>query len=352
MRSDFLLYGVSGYVGSAMARDAVQRGLRPILAGRRASRIETLAAELGAPYRVVGLDDPEALDEVLADVPAVLHCAGPFMGTSRQMVDACIRTGTHYVDISGEIPVYEALAARDAQAQERGVMLLPGVGFDVVPTDCLAVYLKEQLPSATQLSLAFLIDGPAGMPPGTARTLIELIPFGSSKVRKDGRLIPAPSGNKKRMIDFGTGPVEARMLPWGDVFMAYYSTGIPNIVDYAALPAPIRRQLAMMDLMRPLFRFGWFRSALKRTVGRGASPEQNAVTRMHVWGEATNEDGQKATARLHGPEGGLTWTVATALTVVQQVLGGDAPVGFQTPAKAYGADLVLQTEGVTRESVD
>jgi short subunit dehydrogenase-like uncharacterized protein len=155
MPSDFLLYGSTGFVGGAIAHLAVQNGLRPIIAGRDAAKIEAQATELGIEHRVFSLDDSTAMDKALKEVTAVLHCAGPYIYTSKPMVDGCLRTGTHYLDITGEIPVYEALAARDTESKSRGAMLLPGVGFDVVPTDCLALHLKQRLPSATRVTLAF-----------------------------------------------------------------------------------------------------------------------------------------------------------------------------------------------------
>ena len=187
MRSGFLLYGATGFVGDAIARLAVHAGLQPVLAGRDATKVERLASDLGLAFRVFRLDDSTAVVRALTDMAVVLHCAGPYLYTSKPMVDACLRTGTHYLDLTGEIPVYEALAARDAESKGRGVMLLQGVGFDVVPTDCLAVHLKRRLPSASHLTLAFHFDGPAGPPPGTQRTAIELLPYGN-RVRRHGRL--------------------------------------------------------------------------------------------------------------------------------------------------------------------
>jgi len=177
MATAFLLYGANGFVGEAAARLAVKTGLQPILAGRNASQLEALANELALPYQVFALDDSTALDQALKQVSVVLHCAGPYLYTSEPMVNACLRNGVHYLDLTGEIPVYAAIAERDAEARARNVMLLPGAGFDVVPTDCLALYLKQRLPSATRLTLAFRTQGPAGLPPGTQRTMIELIPL-------------------------------------------------------------------------------------------------------------------------------------------------------------------------------
>ena len=150
MPPTFLLYGATGYTGSLTARMAVQRGLKPILAGRDPAKVKALADELGLAWRAFPLEDGAALNLALREVPVVLHCAGPYSRTYKPMVDACLRTGTHYLDITGELMEHEALAGRDAEAQAAGVMLLPSVGFDVVPSDCLAAHLKRRLPSATQ----------------------------------------------------------------------------------------------------------------------------------------------------------------------------------------------------------
>ncbi len=344
-----MLYGANGFVGEAIARLAVQTGLLPILAGRNASRLAALASELGVEHRVFELGP--GIDRWLADVTVVLHCAGPYIHTFEPMVEACLRTRTHYLDLTGEIPVYEGVAAHDAEALRQGVMLLPGAGFDVVPTDCLALHLKQRLPSATRLTLAFRSQGPGGLPPGTQRTMIELIPYGN-RVRRNGRLEVPDRGVKTRMIDFGDGAVLATRMTWGDVFMAYYSTGIPNIEDYLVLAESTRRQMAKLDYFRPLFRIPMLRNQLKRAVRPGPSAEARARTVTHVWGEVADDQGRRATARLHGPEAGVVWTGHAALAAARQVLSGHAPPGFQTPARAYGADFVLECEGVTREDVD
>lgn len=351
MKSNFLLYGSTGFVGSKIARLAVERGLRPIIAGRNTDRVKSLAAELGLDYRVFSLDEPTAMDEALKDMIAVLHCAGPFIHTYKSMMEGCLRNGTHYLDITGEIPVFEGLATRDAEAKARGVMLLPAVGFDVVPSDCLALHLKQRLPFATRLTLAFHGQGPAGMPPGTANTTLEGIVASRFRYRRDGQLTPFPNKFKTRWIDFGRGPVEATLFPWGDVFTAYYSTGIPNIEEYFVISASERRQLALSTKLGPLLKLPGARRFLRNKQPADLTAESRAVTRMSVWGEVEDNRGQKAVSRLHGPDAGVTWTSLTALAVVNKVLVGKVLPGYQTPALVYGADFPLECESVTREDL-
>lgn len=348
MTANFLIYGATGFVGDAIARLAVKRGLKPILAGRNREKIISLAKELELDYRVFKLDDTTSLDYALEDVAAVLHCAGPYILTYRPMIESCLRQGTHYLDITGELPVYEALALCDSQAKEQDIMILPGVGFDVVPTDCLAVHLKKQLPSASHLTLAFRSKGPASLPPGTIKTAVSLIPYGN-RIRRDGNLVKPEKGIKTRMIDFGEGLVEATRLTWGDVFTAFYSTGIPNIEVYSVFPNEIKQQMKVIEYLRSLFSLSIVQKLLKRMAKGGSTIAEREQTKVSVWGEVKDDQGRKVEGRLYGPEAGVIWTSRAALAAIERVMVGDVKLGFQTPAKAYGADFVLDCEGVTRE---
>jgi len=350
MIKSFLIYGANGFVGSQAARLAVRSGLEPILAGRNEANLKPLADELGVKYRVFDLGDPGVLEKELNNISLVLHCAGPYIFTSRPMVNACLKTGTHYLDITGEIPVYQEISSRNLEARERGVLLLPGIGFDVAPTDCLAVHLKKRLPSATHLALAFQSVGPAGLPPGTQRTMFEMIPHGFQS-RVDGKLQSLPRAKKTRFIDLGQGEVEATRLSWGDVFTAHFSTGIPNIESYLILSSSMKRGVALLGLLKPLFRSAAIRRFFKRGVKPGPSMAECEASGTHVWGEVTDETGQKAVSRLHGPEGGLLWTTKTAIAAVIEVLKGKAPAGYQTPATAFGAAFVLESDGVILEDL-
>ena len=351
MSSDFLLYGAYGFVGAEIARLAVGQGLRPLLAGRDPARVKALAAELGLEHQAFRLDDPPAIDRALAEVSLVLHCAGPFIHTYQPIAAACLRLGAHYLDITGEISVYAALAARDAEAPARRVMLLPGVGFDVVPTDCLAAHLQRRLPTATHLALAFQTSGPARLPPGTARTMLENLPR-RTQVRRDGRLQDAPQPAKTRRIDFGRGPRQAILLSWGDIFTAYYTTGIPNIEDYIVLPENVIALRRSAGWLLPALKLPLARRLLAPLIPSGSTPAQRLQTRTHVWGEVTDDHGRVAVSRLHGPEAGVDWTASAALGAVVKVLAGQVQPGYQTPARLFGPDFVLETEGVTRQDLD
>ncbi len=348
-RDRILIYGANGYTGVLIARRAKERGLRPVLAGR-SPEVESLASELGFESRRAGLGDAAALDRAMADTAVVLHCAGPFSRTSTPMADACLRTGTHYVDITGEVTVFEALAARDAEAKERGVMLLPGAGMDVVPTDCLAAHLKRRLPAARTLRLAFASTG--GISRGTATTMIENFPKGGL-VRRAGRLERVPSAWKTRLVDYGRGPKLSVTIPWGDVATAWYSTGIPDVEVYTPTSRTLVVAMRLLRPLRGLLATGPVQSFLKgriRARGAGPSDAARARGRAFFWGQVTDAEGAQTQARQQTPEG-YTLTALTTLGVAERVLAGQAPAGFQTPAKAYGADFILEFEGCTREDL-
>jgi len=343
----FLIYGAYGYTGSLIARAAIERGLTPTLAGRDGTQVRALAEELVLPYRIFDLDDTDALDTAVEATQLVLHCAGPFIHTAAPMVEACLRTGTDYLDITGEIDVFEQLAARDAEAQSADAMLLPGVGFDVVPTDCLAAHLHQQLPDAIQLELAIFARGEISR--GTATTAIEQLGEGG-KIRRNGTLQRVPTGWKTRTVDFGRGPVQVITIPWGDVATAYHSTGIPNITTYMRFPDWVQRVMHLGGSWADRLPIAPARGFLKRRVQQGApgpTSEERERGESVVWGEVLNEAGERATAHLHGPET-YTFTVRTALAAVERVISGSRRPGFQTPSTAFGPDFVLTIDDVTR----
>ncbi len=291
-----LIYGANGYTGALIARMAAERGMRPILAGRNRDAIVAQAGALGLEYRVFALDDAAALDVALDGVTVALHCAGPFAHTDRPMVDGCLRKKTHYLDITGEAAVFEALARRDAQAKAAGIMLLPGAGFDVVPSDCLAAHLKRRLPGACRLALAFLTLSRVSW--GTATTAVENLHRGGL-VRQDGQLVSVPAAHKTRTIDFGDRSAAAVALPWGDVSTAFYSTGIPNI---EATARPERRRARARAKPAMGRGGGRCRCALRRAAARagGLHPHRHDNA-----GDRPAGAGRGRAGRLSDPRDGL-----------------------------------------------
>lgn len=345
MPETFLIYGANGYTGELVARFAAERGLKPILAGRNAAKVEEIANQHGFEYRVFSLEETEKLAAALREVEFVLHCAGPFSLTSAPMVEACLRAGKHYLDITGEISVFEEMAARDAEAKNAGIMLMPGVGFDVVPSDCLAKHLKDRLPSATHLTLTFY--GLGKISHGTQTTMLMNLGKGGA-VRRKGVITSVPAAYKTREIDLGSSKKTAVTIPWGDVSTAFYSTGIPNIEVYTVIP---ESNITMLKLSRYL---GWFLSldavknfALGKIPSGGPTDEEREKGKTYLWGEASDDAGNVVKAEQIGMEG-YTMTALTALKIAEKILDGNFCTGFQTPAKCYGADLILEIEGIER----
>ena len=347
--NSFLLYGANGYTGKLIAQLAKEYGLKPILAGRRAEVLEPIAKELNTTYYVVDLDDTAKLESILKEVPLVLHAAGPFNKTAKQMIEACLKTNTHYIDITGEIIVYEMAKKQNDAALKAGIMLMPGAGFDVVPTDCIALFLKNKLPDATELKLAFASIG-GGLSHGTALTMTEGMGEKSAE-RKDGKIVRVPLGHKGMWVDFGIKKLFVMSIPWGDISTAYTTTAIPNIVTYTGVATKTFKLLKFQFLYNWLLRTSFMRNKAKKKINSkpaGPSEERRLKSKGLVWGEVKNANGQTACARLIGPDG-YTLTAHTSLIIAKKIVSGNFKTGYQTPAGCYGADLVLEAPGVTRE---
>lgn len=351
MTEYWLLYGANGYTGELIAREAVKRGMRPVLAGRSKHKIEKLAAELGCHHAVFDLDDHTALVSTLDGIAAVLHCAGPFTHTARSMMQACLATHVHYLDITGEIEVFELAHSVHEKAQRSGIVLCPGVGFDVVPTDSVAAKLKQALPDATHLALGF--DSRSGLSKGTAKTAIESAGNGS-RVRSEGKIVDMPLASRTRQIDFGGGERLAVGIPWGDVSTAFYTTGIPNIEVFTATTPQAVQRMRRANLLRGLLRQRWIKELMKFRIERRVRPPdqtQRDSNPSFVWGEARNAAGQTKTARLRTANG-YSLTVAASLGILDRLLTQPRVAGFATPSSLVGADFVTTLPGSSPIRID
>ena len=344
---EWMIYGANGYTGAMVVEEAVRRGLRPVLAGRSAASLEAIAGKHGLPVRAFALDNPQALRSGLNGIGLVLHCAGPFSATCAPMLEACLDVGAHYLDITGEIDVFAHCHAQDARAKEKGIVVLPGSGFDVVPTDCLAAQLKHELPSADSLVLAFEAGG--GPSPGTAKTSVEGLGSGG-RARINGAMTRVPLAWKTRTFERDGEQRFAMTIPWGDVYTAFLSTGIPNIEVYMGVPPATAKRLRRLRLLGPLLGLSPVQSFLKAQVAkrvRGPSEATRGKTGCVVWGEARDPQGHEVKRRLRTPNG-YEITVTAALGIVGRLLGGERPAGgYYTPSKLMGANYVLGLPGVT-----
>ncbi len=344
MTTQWMIYGANGYTGELIAREAVRRGLKPVLAARSADKLGPIAKELGLEARAFGLDTSDAVTNGLRGIGLVLHCAGPFSATARPMIEACIKARAHYLDITGEIAVFELAQELGPRAKAAGIVVCPGVGFDVIPTDCVAAALKAALPDATHLALGF--DSRSGFSPGTAKTSVEGLAQGG-KVRRNGKLVSTPLAYKVRKIDFGAGEKLAMTIPWGDVSTAYHSTGIPNIEVFIPGSPGMIKGAQRANYIRPLLGLGFVQTLIKNRIGKTIKgPDESTRDQLttHVWGEATNAKGETRTARIKTANG-YSLTVTGSLAVVDHLLKTTVVGGAYTPSKLVGADLVTRLPG-------
>lgn len=325
-KSGWMIYGANGYAGRLVAREAIALGDRPILAGRSAEKVRRVAEDLGLPWVAFDLGDRAAAVTALRDVELVLLAAGPFDGLAQPMMDACIEARTHYADLDNELLVFRAAEERDARARERGVAIVPGVGFGTIATGSLVKRVVAALPDATRLECALHIaSSHAG--PATGESGLAAVQLGG-RVRRGGRLVEHPLGTGSREIAFADRSRRASPVPTGDLEAAWMDTQIPDIVVYStALRGGFLRRAGIAILRRLL----WI-GAVRRAVGsvrEGAGGD----ARCQAWARATNARGQTAEARLETGEG-FAFTAAAAARAV-------AAIRRAPPDGAHAASTVL-----------
>lgn len=346
----WLLYGATGFTGKLIAEHAAGRRHSPLLAGRSEAKLKPLADRLKLPYRVFELTDADSVSTILREtgVQAVLHAAGPFIDTADIMIQACLAAGVHYLDITGEVPVFEHAFGYHQAAETRGIVILPGVGFDVVPSDCLLKFVAERLPDATHLIVAITADDSAATS-GTLKSGTEMMRRIGNVIRRDGQLVQVPVPYEWRTFPFPDGERRLAQVPWGDVVTGYRSTGVPNIITYLGYGPVIIRQLQLLSRIRPLLHIDFIRRALFTYIERtnaGPTAQQQAHARVQVYAKATNAAGQTAEAWLETVEA-YRFTALSSVRAVERVLDGNF-AGALTPASAFGADFVLEIEGSQR----
>ena len=339
-----MIYGATGYTGQLVTAEAMEAGLRPVLAGRNAVKLASVAGQTRLETRAIPLDDADRLAGALEDISVVVHCAGPFWRTALPMFNACLKTGTHYLDITGEVAVFEALAARDAAARNAGIMVLPGAGFDVVPSDCLAADLAARYPGGQYLRLA--LAARSGLSRGTARTILDHLD--NFLIRRNGEITQAAAGSLRHEFDFGEPPAAALNAVLGDVSTAYRSTGIANVETYAQADRQFRNLTGISRLISVLPGRRWLMWFLNLIIDRappGPSEEERRASYAILVAEIEGANGERVAARLRVPDP-YGFTAKTAVAMAARALQGDVKIGFQTPALAYGADFIRQFQDV------
>jgi short subunit dehydrogenase-like uncharacterized protein len=342
-----IIYGAYGYTGALITEVCKARGLKVLLSGRNGSKLKQLSNETGYLFEVCDINDHSTLTQLLRKAKVVIHCAGPFQETAKQMVNGCLETGTHYIDITGEYSVFELLAGYDAAARKKGIFIMPGTGFDVVPSDCLAVYLKNRLPSATHLQLAFTMSK-GGLSRGTARTTIEGLGYGGM-IRRNGELTPVALGYKTMDITFCDFKKKVLCIPWGDISTAWRSTGIPNIEVYTGAPERMIRVAKISHWFNWLLRTRWVKAYLRKKVdARQAGPDEERLHagKSYLWGRVSDNKGNIIEARFKTLSGYLL-TSKTAVLIAERILSTAVRPGYFTPAQYFGEGLIFEVEGTS-----
>ncbi|HEY6148771.1 MAG TPA: saccharopine dehydrogenase NADP-binding domain-containing protein, partial [Thermoanaerobaculia bacterium] len=339
--------GANGYTGRLILDAALGAGMKTTIAGRNREAIESLARVKNVPFLVFDWSDPAAAARILAPFAALLLAAGPFSQTSARAFDACLAAKTGYLDITGEVAVFEALFARDAEAKAAGIAAIPGTGFDVVPSDCLAALLSAELPGADRLALAFRGFRPS---PGTAKTMLEGAGSGGL-ARENGRLRRVPAAWKTRDVPFRDRTRTAMTIPWGDLATAWRSTGIPNIETYAAASSRAIASARRLGWFTGALRWAPLRRFLERRIGKrvpGPTAEERARERSQLWGRVERADGRFVEGRIETLEG-YDFTARSAVACALRVLSGSIAPGVWTPSQAFGAGFIREIAGTTVE---
>lgn len=344
---NWMIYGAYGYTGKLVVEEALRRGHRPVLAGRSASKLAPLAQSYDLETINIDLKDATRLTKALKGFELVFHAAGPFQFTSDPMVEACLESHVNYIDITGEIPVFQNTFRNHERALQAGIALISGAGFDVIPSDCLANYTAGKLPGASELQIGV---ASATVPSaGTARSSLELMPRGGMR-RENGQLVPQPLGRGARMIRFSHRELVALPISWGDLETAFRSTGIPNITTYMAYPArlvnSIRRYGRLVQKLVGVQPVRKLASLLAGRSFKGPSSELRSKGRSYLWALARDDQGNQAEAWLETMEA-YQLTAVAGVRCVERLLA-ERPQGALTPAQAFSADFILEIEGSRR----
>ena len=345
-----IIYGATGYSGRLIVQQAVARGLRPVVAGRDERAVATMAARSGLKWAIARVEEPASLRAMMASGTVLLNAAGPFSTTAIPLLEACLSTGAHYLDITGIAGSIEPVAARSQEAVHRGVMLMPAVGFEVVASDCLLAHVARRLPSATLLRLGFDKSDPTSS--GSIKTTVEMAGLGVP-VRRDGELTRVPPGSLVWYFDYGRGPQASFAVELADLGTAHFSTGIPNVETYMRASPAVWSSTVSNQYWGWLLATPFWQSFLKMHVDR-FTPDPSLRDRSAGWGvlvaEASEATGRYVRSRLRTGDVYL-FTALSAIGVVERVLAGEWSPGFQTPSHMYGPDFALSFEGAMREDL-
>lgn len=344
----WMLYGAYGYTGRLILEESLKLGLKPILAGRSIGKLRALATEHDLPWRLVELENEANLNAALEDVDLVYHAAGPFVKTAQPMREACLQTGTHYVDVTGELPVLRDTFAAHERAKESGVLLLSSNGVNCVPTDCLVGYLLKQIDDVQSIEVA--IDTVRERSAGSLISMLEMTQQ-PGQVRRNGQIKQEPVGARIKRVRFNHKVETVLSLPLVDIDTLYWLSGASNITAYVAQPALLALGMKWSAGMN---RFVFANNLIRQRVQQWLrqqfpGPDENARAhqRTYVWAKARNRTGRVKEAWLETLDG-YQLTAAIAPRAVCEILSQDHWGGAYTPAQALGSEFVLNLPETVR----
>lgn len=344
-QSTWMIYGATGVMGTLIAEESVRRGHRPLLVGRSTGRLAFLGERLDLPWKTIGLDEPDLLEDAISNVAVVLNAAGPFVATAPPLIQACLSAGAHYLDIANEIPVLQSLFAQGETARKQKVALIGGIGFGVVASSSLVKYVADLLPGATRLEFAVKADNRQSSQ-GALKSTLEVL-AGGGYVYRNGRLTRVRLGRGMRKLRFPGGALDLLPVPSGDLEAAYRTTRIPNITAFIPFQkaAALLLPLAQMGLsLRPIRR--WLEAGIDARQSRERNSQSDGEKTSYAWARVEDQNHQAVEAWLEMGEG-YNFTAASSVRAVERVLA-NSPSGALTPAQAFGADFILEIEGVRR----
>ncbi|MCX6169052.1 MAG: saccharopine dehydrogenase NADP-binding domain-containing protein [Ignavibacteriales bacterium] len=335
-----MVYGANGYSAKLIIEELLSRKIQPVIAGRNEIALKHLAQKYNCEYKVFDLNNEDMVDAGLREIHTVINCAGPFIQTAKDLMEACLRTKTNYLDITGEMPVMHLAFALDDKAKKNGIVILPSVGFDIIPTDCLAKRLSERMPDATHLKLGFKNKG-GKISRGTLLTSLGFLGR-SGRIRRDGKLIESEIGEFYVNLKLENFSFAGISIPWGDVYSSYHSTKIPNVEVYLAMSGfTIEFRKLFLFLLKILKN-----KSVKKLVSvyikknlTGPNKAERDSAETFVWGRVENAKGEMIEEVYQVLEG-YNLTAKGAAECAIRILKNEIQSGSYTPSLAFGSKFM------------
>ncbi len=339
-KNDLLVYGANGYSAGLIIEELLKRNIKPVLAGRNEKAVKQVSQRLNLPYKIFDLSEIESVVQNIKEFHTVLNCAGPFKYTAKQLIEACLEAEANYLDITGEIPVLQTAFENDDAAKKSGIVILPSVGFDIIPTDCLAKRLSEKMPDAKHLMLG-LLNKKGKISRGTWLTTIEFL-GATGRIRREGKLIESQIGEYKISVKRNDFDFSGISIPWGDVFSSFCSTGIPNVEVYLGVPKFLYNAVWLVPVIQRIISLKILKNVISGFIKNnftGPNKNQRDSTVTYIWGRVKNEKGETYDEAYKVMEGYNLTAVGAAESVIR-VLHGEVGPGTKTPSLAFGSNFM------------